>query len=505
MKALCSFVLAILFGSGMSGQVIVDSEVSAEDAVTTYFLSNGVFVSDVIFNTGDEQVGSFDCVDCNLGLVSGLILATGDVAVIEGPNNSGSQTLLGGNIGVSDVDLELLIPGFTLNDAAVLEFDFIATGDSLAFEYVFGSDEYPEFVNSSFNDVFGFFISGPGIEGTFSNEAVNIAMVPGPDLPLSINTVNAGLNAAYYVDNSEQSEDITQIQQDGFTTPLLAAIGDLVIGEIYHIKLAIADAADAAFDSVVCLSDDSFVQFCSEEPQISGMDCLVSTVQYDFEYTVDCGVIDLVNTSEMNIDATNCYWDMDDGTLIEGCVSVAQHEYEEPGNYQVKLVYEFNGFQASEIKNVTISEWAPPVPIIDQTGNELFLTNWDGESTIQWYLNGEIIEGANAETLIISEGGTYSVSMANGCLSVSEEFDTSIQEADGSGFQIYPNPSSGMLNCELPVGFTQLMVFDMGGQLVYDYQILNSVFTIKLEPRGAYLFEFISDSGASYKRRVVVR
>lgn len=75
---------------------------------------------------------------------------------------------------------------------AVLEFDFIPTGDSISFRFVFGSEEYPEYVCSQYNDVFGFFLSGPGIDGSFTNNAINLGVLPNSTVPIAINTVNSG-------------------------------------------------------------------------------------------------------------------------------------------------------------------------------------------------------------------------------------------------------------------------------------------------------------------------
>ena len=93
---------------------------------------------------------------------------------------------------MNDPDLDQLST-FNTNDAAVLEFDFIPTGDSLSFNYSFGSDEYNEYVCGSVNDAFGFFLSGPGINGAYSNNAINLAIIPETDgTPVTINSVNNG-------------------------------------------------------------------------------------------------------------------------------------------------------------------------------------------------------------------------------------------------------------------------------------------------------------------------
>ena len=93
------------------------------------------------------------------------------------------------------------------------------------FNYVFGSEEYPEFVNAGFNDAFGFFLSGPNPTGGMYVDQ-NLAIVPGTaNTPVSIFNVNNVSNSAYYVDNGDgftapQNSDPTVIQFDGFTTPL---------------------------------------------------------------------------------------------------------------------------------------------------------------------------------------------------------------------------------------------------------------------------------------------
>ena len=66
----------------------------------------------------------------------------------------------------------------SVNDIAKLEFDFVPTSDTITFRYVFGSQEYFAYENTQYNDVFGFFLSGPGIAGPYANGAINLAIVP---------------------------------------------------------------------------------------------------------------------------------------------------------------------------------------------------------------------------------------------------------------------------------------------------------------------------------------
>ena len=143
-----------------SAQLIVDNTVNATDAVQNILLGGGVDISNITFSGDDNQIGSFNSENSNIGLNSGVVLATGDVGVAIGPNNAGGSGLGGGNFGVNDPDLDQLST-FDTNDAAILEFDFVPNGDSVVFRYVFSSEEYNEYVCGSVNDAFGFFLSGP--------------------------------------------------------------------------------------------------------------------------------------------------------------------------------------------------------------------------------------------------------------------------------------------------------------------------------------------------------
>ncbi len=259
MNRLILTILIVVLTINVNGQLTVTSGVlSPTQYVQNILIGGGVTVSNVTFSGAANQIGEFNALNTNpyLGVNNGVILATGDVLGSLGPNNSGSFSLGGGNFGIGDPDLDILEgSGAGTNDAAILEFDFIPTGDTVKFNFVFGSDEYPEFVNS-INDVFGFFLSGPGIAGSFSNNAINIALIPNTTTPVTINTVNPGLNTMYYYDNTVNT-GAQSVQYDGYTT-VLTAVGVVQCGLVYHIKIAIADASDTAWDSGVFLEAGSF-------------------------------------------------------------------------------------------------------------------------------------------------------------------------------------------------------------------------------------------------------
>jgi hypothetical protein len=148
-----------------------------------------------------------------------------------------------------------------------LEFDFVASCPQLTFQYAFGSDEYLTYVNTQYNDVFAFLISGPGISGTyaappaFPDGAANLAIVPGsnPPLPITISSVNNLLNSQFYNDNPANEINPT-VSCTGYTDSLVV-LSNLECGETYHMKLAIADGSDNSLKSIVVFKPQSFECF----------------------------------------------------------------------------------------------------------------------------------------------------------------------------------------------------------------------------------------------------
>ena len=201
----------------------------------------------------------------NLGLVDGIVLATGNTAVALGPNNQDDAALPVLPFYSGDPDLDMLTI-HTVQNTACLEFDFIAQGDQLGLSYVFASEEYPEWANTAFHDAVGIFLSGPGVEGTFTNNAKNLALVPGTSIPVNTNNLNNGITnngpceyCAFYVNNGTGTTPAvnTSIQYDGFTTEL-AVSHALQQGQTYHLKLAVANVADNAFDSAIFFKSNTF-------------------------------------------------------------------------------------------------------------------------------------------------------------------------------------------------------------------------------------------------------
>jgi len=197
-------------------------------------------VSNVTYKGVTTAAGTFQGGSGIIGFDSGIVLSTGQIADVVGPNETDSTTTAHGTPG--DAQLSSLAGGTETHDAAVLGFDFVASSDTLSFQYAFGSEAYVEYVNSEYNDVFGFFING-----------TNCAMVGG--LPVSVNTVNDQDNAGSFLDNTAAT---INTELDGLTT-VLTCTASVKKGATNHLKLAIADVSDEQYDSAVFLKAGSFI------------------------------------------------------------------------------------------------------------------------------------------------------------------------------------------------------------------------------------------------------
>ena len=271
--------LAVLaLGSAASAQVTTSNTMTPQQLVEQVLVGQCVSVSNVTYNGldgsigGQLGIGSFTSSSSLLQISSGVVLSSGGVMQIPtgGPFESGSGA-------GSDQDL-VDLSGQTINDKAILEFDFVPNGDTIKFNFIFASTEYSNYTCTQFNDAFGFFLSGPGLSGPYSNNAVNLAIVPNTGvngangIPITINTINSGsptgggqaatcaaadpnwqANSVYFVDNPAAQDVVF----NGLTVRL-TAWSPVICGETYHIKLAIGDGSDSALDSGVFLEEGSF-------------------------------------------------------------------------------------------------------------------------------------------------------------------------------------------------------------------------------------------------------
>jgi len=262
--------LSFLCVSAVKAQITYSGGQTPQHVVENVLLGAGVTGTNMTFkNTGTPSTASANNLKTftatgSFPFSSGVFIST------EGPSNA-----------LSDADLAAITTN-SVTSGGVLEFDFVSTGNSLSFNYMFASSEYNGYTCTSFNDVFGFFLSGPGINGPYSNGAINLAIVPGSNnVPVGVNSINGGfptgsgtastclaVNPNYVADAiyfttqyGTYGNPISSPQFNGGTVVLEAKLPEGVLlqcGETYHIKMGITNTSDNIWQSGVFLQAGSF-------------------------------------------------------------------------------------------------------------------------------------------------------------------------------------------------------------------------------------------------------
>ena len=267
-------------------------------------------------------------------------------------------------------------------DGAVIEFDFIPLTDTvIACKFVFGSEEYPEFVNSNFNDVFGFFISGPNplLGGTFTD--YNLARIPGTTTPITINNVNANSNSSFFIDNTGG----TILQYDGYTIPIMLQQA-VTPGQLYHFRIGVADVSDGAYDSGVFMKIKSFYGYASMPVA-------------NFSFSVNGNMITFDNTTNW---AKYFVWNFGDGTTDTAYTNNTSitHVYSVDGTYDVSIEAH-NYYQVNKItKTVQIGNLQG---VGENKGNTFELIPSGTENTYQ--LNISLNQSQDVSIYIVDISG----------------------------------------------------------------------------------------------------
>lgn len=317
MKKLVLFALSLFYITPAFTQITV---AGATPNQGLSMLIGGNLQWNLVSSQGNaNQFGTFTGINSNIGFTSGMVLST---AAINPPNGFAPPNFLMGAGTGGYAPLGNLIGGAPTFNASVVTFQFTPIGDTIQFRYVFASDEYPNFVCSNFNDVFGFLLSGPNpAGGNYVNH--NIALIPGSGLPVTINNVNDGnngpcqspqggncpCNAQYFVNNYSPNQGTVAI--NGFTVPL-TAMAPVVPCSTYTITLAVADVSDGSLNSAVFLEANSFmspVVTLNPTASIGGVD----TVLYE-----GCSYADIEIIRNYDLDLPHTYSLEITGTAVDG-------------------------------------------------------------------------------------------------------------------------------------------------------------------------------------------
>jgi gliding motility-associated-like protein len=242
------------------GTLNSNAQLVVVDQVGPVFLVNNVLVGDkgigvqnISYKGYDRAKGYFEKGNkADLGLDRGVILSSGISLGCKGPNDKENYTSGRGGAGSPTLDA-FLAGGTKTIDASTLSFDFKPQTKQVVFNYIFSSEEYVEWIDSGFNDIFGFFVSGPGIIGK-----KNVALIPGTTDETSIDNVNPIKNANYFIHNNDRNSIAYKYLQHDGQTVVLQAILNVQPCEWYTIELAIADVGDDLYDSWVFLQAGSF-------------------------------------------------------------------------------------------------------------------------------------------------------------------------------------------------------------------------------------------------------
>lgn len=202
-----------------------------------------------------------------LDIPEGLILGTYDVLNAEAPN-VGTGQLTGGTSLAGDPHLTTIATS-SIHGGSILQFDFQPYSETVTFDFIFASEEYPDFSNGTVNDAFGFFIWETSTPGSFTN----IALFPDGS-PVTINNSNWGntgsntpaglpaplsdaVNPQWHVPNywDQYASSDSIMEYDGRTIKLKASALNLDTTKTYTLKLAICNVGDNAYGSAVFLAN----------------------------------------------------------------------------------------------------------------------------------------------------------------------------------------------------------------------------------------------------------
>jgi hypothetical protein len=494
----CLFFTA-LFITGLqplySQPLLINPGQTPSQLVNAIVQGGGILASNIGGTVGATAAATFTNNGvANFTLSGGIILSTGNLNM-NNPSSFHAST----DVNMpGDADLNALIVPHLTEDAQVLTFDFQATSDSVEFNFVFSSEEYNDYANTNFNDVFAFFVTGPGYAPN-----TNVAVLPGTSTIISINNVNNGNsggvatgpceNCSYYIDNVGVNGPIA-LSPDGFTIPIKIKFPVWACSP-YTFKIAIADVADGIFDSQVMIEQNSFLA-CP----------LMQIMQQSVPIT---NTVNLCNGGAVVLTApaaSSYSWTTGDTTQS---IIVTQ-----PGSYSY-FVNVNTCFSFSNTINV-IAQGTTQPPAISQQGNVLISYVQPGTISYQWYYEGALIPGATASTYAFTMNGCYTLSVlsSSGCEALSNIVcivNTGMVENNSNDISVFPNPVSDISTIQSPFvagSRTTLILTDVTGRILRNETFDdNGIIAVGkgLLSEGIY-FVAISNSASAgiFKSRIVV-
>jgi gliding motility-associated-like protein len=269
MKKLVLLSAILLSSFGFSQPISVNSTNYTVPQLVNNVLINSTCASatNITWSTGtnfgsSNGIGYFQNTNTNFPMQSGVVMSTGNILNVPGPNTTllsdGSTTWPG------DASLEATLAASGINmvsvNASVLEFDFTPISPNFSFDFIFASEEFGNF-QCLYSDAFAFLLTNLSTGIT-----TNLAVVPSTNLPISVVTIRdsqynsscPSVNPEYFGSFNGGSGAANSATNFNGQTKVLTAASILTAGVPYHIKLVIADRGDLLSDSAIFLSSDSF-------------------------------------------------------------------------------------------------------------------------------------------------------------------------------------------------------------------------------------------------------
>lgn len=284
-------VLALVSLDGMAQFAVSSTSSNPEQVIRENLIGEGIEILSVEYHGGKESIASFSSGrntgghPDGLSIEDGLLITTGAAEQVStkgvGPGEQEHDLVYQVGNSADAVNhqslVELAGPNAIIQDFSIIKVTFRPETDTFRINYVWASEEYPYYVCSDFNDKFGFIISGEGISGNFyGGKGKNIAIIPGTDLPVTINNLNNGQTLDYdtvdpkncaqealdgktkkfFIDNLKYSAE-ARPAFNGYTVPLEAKAA-VIPCEVYTIELIVTDINDEKQDSGVFFEKGSF-------------------------------------------------------------------------------------------------------------------------------------------------------------------------------------------------------------------------------------------------------
>lgn len=293
MKKLLLYVIALFFFCQTQAQLSVQNSVNWQQYLSNLMGGECVSISNVTYQGPLQSFSYFVDSSASFGISKGIVISTG----IADPNLMYPAGFFAStNLSMpGDNDLNALLAqtsgqAYPTFDAVKIEFDFTSPVlDTVFVDYVFASEEYPEYVCTSFNDVFAFYVTDPT-----NGSMQNIANIPSTNSPVSINNINnlpCAVASQYYIDGTNSTLHCF----DGYTTPLTASF-IAQPGITYHLKIVIADAGDGVYDSGVFLQIQDGVQNVAGHANYQGTNAQGGVVEI-YGFNVDSALANAAGTA----------------------------------------------------------------------------------------------------------------------------------------------------------------------------------------------------------------